>query len=220
MGIRGCERCATVNVASRLAEKGWPFVVCLCWLSLMPVEGRRGQRRRLARKRKGELKLAKTAATVLSVVSSRPEYYVIINVAVSQLLFPLLLAHCTLKYRAKKPKEPFISIRSVHRRLRLDINLPRLCFSLPPSIHEHIYCAASGCSSRSAPSEGTERIRMVFVCPRPPFQPWTAMMVELGLMIFIASAPFKPNLMRLSTCENPMLAQERPGGPSTDQTRI
>jgi len=29
---------------------------------------------------------------------------------------------------------------------------------------------------------GTERIRSVFVCPRPPFQPCTAMTGEPGLL--------------------------------------
>ena len=55
------------------------------------------------------------------------------------------------------------------------------------------------CSSRSAGSVGTERIRNVFVCPRPPFQPCTAMIVQPGWIKFKAIAPRNPNLMRLST---------------------
>lgn len=40
---------------------------------------------------------------------------------------------------------------------------------------------------------------MVFECPMPPFQPCTATMVVFGLMIFSASAFFKPKRIRLST---------------------
>lgn len=57
----------------------------------------------------------------------------------------------------------------------------------------------NACASRSAGSVGTESIRNVFVCPRPPFQPCTAMIVQPGLIKPKATALRNPNLMRLST---------------------
>lgn len=40
----------------------------------------------------------------------------------------------------------------------------------------------------------------MFVWPKPPFQPCTAMIVEPGLRMFRASALRRPNRIRLSTC--------------------
>lgn len=40
----------------------------------------------------------------------------------------------------------------------------------------------------------------MFVWPKPPFQPCTAMIVDPGFNRFIASALRRPNRIRLSTC--------------------
>jgi len=57
----------------------------------------------------------------------------------------------------------------------------------------------NACASRSAASVGTDKIRNVFVCPRPPFQPCTAIIVHPGLIRFKPTALRSPNRIRLST---------------------
>ena len=57
----------------------------------------------------------------------------------------------------------------------------------------------NACASRSAASVGTDKIRNVFVCPRPPFQPCTATIVHPGLIRFKPTALRSPNRIRLST---------------------
>jgi len=56
-----------------------------------------------------------------------------------------------------------------------------------------------GWISRSARSLGTDRILIVFVWPRPPFQPWTATIVLPVLIRFNFKPARKPYRMRLST---------------------
>lgn len=62
-----------------------------------------------------------------------------------------------------------------------------------------IHYPPRGCNSRSAGSVGTVKIRIVLVCPRPPFQPCTAMTVVPGLMMFNWRAENMPKRKRLST---------------------
>jgi len=57
----------------------------------------------------------------------------------------------------------------------------------------------NACASRSAESVGTDKIRNVFVCPRPPFQPCTAIIVQPGLIRPKETALRSPNRIRLST---------------------
>ena len=67
------------------------------------------------------------------------------------------------------------------------------------SFHTLYAAPLNACASKSAGSVGTDKIRNVFVCPRPPFQPCTAIIAHPGLIKFKERALRSPNRMRLST---------------------
>ena len=81
----------------------------------------------------------------------------------------------------------------------LNCSIWTFLFSSHKQVSTFIHLDPNGCSSRSACSVGTDKMRSVLVWPSPPFHPCTAMMVAPGPMIYSKSALRSPNRIRLST---------------------